>query len=323
MCPRRFERDTVMAAKGHADQSSGPAEPSIPRQQAVDMTAPETFAKLDETLDKGRRPDVTLAYFPRRTIILAVTASSGASNGAHRSVCRSRSAASRHPARQPARKGVLRRRRLRALSRSPAGGLPARGGRGVGLLPDAEPRPSDPDPADARGLGAGARQGAPALFGLRQRADAGDWPSFSGALFLGRDGRGPPDGGGALWRAEPGPGKTRRNARGLALVERARPSRRPRRRAGRGRALTRALRRALSRSHRRGARSRKNRGAARRRDDRPSARRRGLPRPRCGPDRARPAAGQTGAQEPRRAGRRGGSAPRSKKKARSRAAGLR
>jgi putative transposase len=22
--------------------------------------------------------------------------------------------------------------------------------------------------------------------------DAGDWPSFSGALFLGRDGRGPP-----------------------------------------------------------------------------------------------------------------------------------
>src|SRR5271166_6455068 len=64
MCPRRFERDTVMAAKGHADQSSGPAEPSIPRQQAVDMTAPETFAKLDETLDKGRRPDRTRAYFP-------------------------------------------------------------------------------------------------------------------------------------------------------------------------------------------------------------------------------------------------------------------
>src|SRR5271166_4059462 len=29
-------------------------------------------------------------------------------------------------------------------------------------------------------------------FSLRQRADAGDWPSFSGALFLGRDG-GPPD----------------------------------------------------------------------------------------------------------------------------------
>ena len=39
-----------------------------------------------------------------------------------------------------------------------------------------------------------------------------------------------------------------------------------------------------------------------------------LSRPRRGPDRARPAAGQTGAQEPRRAGRRGGSAPRSKEK---------
>jgi hypothetical protein len=27
------------------DVASGPAEPSLPRQQAVDMTAPETFAK--------------------------------------------------------------------------------------------------------------------------------------------------------------------------------------------------------------------------------------------------------------------------------------
>ena len=53
MCPRRFERDTVMVAKGHADQSSGPAEPSIRRQQAVDMTAPETFAKPHEPLTRG------------------------------------------------------------------------------------------------------------------------------------------------------------------------------------------------------------------------------------------------------------------------------
>ena len=68
---------------------------------------------------------------------------------------------------------------------------------------------------------------------------------FQARFFLGRDGRGPPDGGGALCGAEPGPGKTRRNSRGLALVERARPSRRPRRRAGRGRALARALRRAF------------------------------------------------------------------------------
>jgi len=129
------------------------------------------------------------------------------------------------------------------------------------------------------------------------------------ALFLGRDGRGPPDGGGALCGAERGPSQTRRNARGLALVERARPSRRPRRRAGRGRAAARALRRALRRSHRRGARSRKNRRAARRRDDRPPARRGRLPRPRRGPDRARPAARQTGAQKPRGTGGRGGCAP--------------
>ena len=45
--------------------------------------------------------------------------------------------------------------------------------------------------------------------------------------------------------------------RGLALVERPRPSFGPRRRAGRGRAVARALRRALRRSARRGARSRR------------------------------------------------------------------
>ena len=183
----------------------------------------------------------------------------------------------------------------------------------MGLLPDAEPRPSDPDPADARGSRAGARQGAPALFGLRQRADAGDRPSLPGALFLGRDGRGPPDGGGALCRAEPGAG----------------PSSSPRPRIGPGRA---------SRAHLAG------------RDDglvevAPLLERCGgrfadliaespIPQksPRCAPprrsaarsapapsstasraDRARPAAGQTGAQEARRgAGRRGGSAPWSK-----------
>ena len=42
------------------------------------------------------------------------------------------------------------------------------GGGGGGLLPDAEPRPSDPDPADAGGSRAGARRGASALFGLTQ-----------------------------------------------------------------------------------------------------------------------------------------------------------
>src|SRR5260370_14708726 len=55
----------------------------------------------------------------------------------------------------------------------------------MGLLPDAKPRPSDPDPADAGGSRASARQGASALLGLRQRAAAGDRPPLSGALFLG------------------------------------------------------------------------------------------------------------------------------------------
>jgi putative transposase len=63
------------------------------------------------------------------------------------------------------------------------------------LMPNPHPLP---DSADAGGPRAGARQGASALFGLRQRADAGNRSSLSGPLFLGRDGRRPPDGGGAL-----------------------------------------------------------------------------------------------------------------------------
>ncbi len=96
-------------------------------------------------------------------------------------------------------------------------------------------------PQTPEGLGAGARQGAPALFCLRQRADAGDRPPLPVALFLGRDGRRPSDGGGAVCRAEPAAGNARREARGLALVERRRPFCGPRRRPGRGRPAARAL----------------------------------------------------------------------------------
>ena len=50
----------MMGAKSHADKSSGPAEPSLPHQQAVDMTAPETFTTASrQPLTKGRRPDMT------------------------------------------------------------------------------------------------------------------------------------------------------------------------------------------------------------------------------------------------------------------------
>ena len=51
----------MMGAKSHAgNESSGPAEPSLPHQQAVDMTAPETFTTAPrQPLTKGRRPDMT------------------------------------------------------------------------------------------------------------------------------------------------------------------------------------------------------------------------------------------------------------------------
>jgi hypothetical protein len=42
------------------DESSGPAETSLPHQQAVDMTAPETFtAASKQPLTTGHRPDMT------------------------------------------------------------------------------------------------------------------------------------------------------------------------------------------------------------------------------------------------------------------------
>ena len=53
----------MMGAKSQADESSGPAELSIPRQQAEDMTAPETFTTASKRpLTTGRRPDMTASY---------------------------------------------------------------------------------------------------------------------------------------------------------------------------------------------------------------------------------------------------------------------
>ena len=50
----------MMGAKGQADESSRPAEPSHPHKKAEDMTAPETFTVSSERpLTTGRRPDRT------------------------------------------------------------------------------------------------------------------------------------------------------------------------------------------------------------------------------------------------------------------------
>jgi hypothetical protein len=46
-------------AKSHADKSSGPAETSLPHQQAVDMTALETFTTVSkQPSTTGRRPEM-------------------------------------------------------------------------------------------------------------------------------------------------------------------------------------------------------------------------------------------------------------------------
>ena len=55
---RLIERVTVIEAtslSGRTIRASG----HTPHKQAVDMTAPEMFAEVQETLDKGRRPDRT------------------------------------------------------------------------------------------------------------------------------------------------------------------------------------------------------------------------------------------------------------------------
>ena len=64
----------MMGAKGQADESSGPAEPSHPHQKAEDMTAPETFTVSSKRpLTTGRRPDRTgvraKAVVPLRSVL--------------------------------------------------------------------------------------------------------------------------------------------------------------------------------------------------------------------------------------------------------------
>ena len=128
--------------------------------------------------------------------------------------------------------------------------VPQAGRRRLGLLPDAEPRPSHPRPRSRGGAGPGARRDASALLLGRQRPAPGDRPSLPVALRLRRHGRGASDGGGALCRAEPGAGAARRAGRGLALVEREGASRRPGRRLGQRRAAHRSQRRPLRRPSR-------------------------------------------------------------------------
>ena len=49
----------MVEAKSRADESSGPAETYLPHQQAVDMTALETFTTASkQPLTTGRRPDM-------------------------------------------------------------------------------------------------------------------------------------------------------------------------------------------------------------------------------------------------------------------------
>lgn len=76
-------------------------------------------------------------------------------------------------ARRPPRTGVLFRRRCALHRASLARGLRARGRGRMELLPHAQPLAPRPGPANSRRARARARQGASALFGLRQRAGAG------------------------------------------------------------------------------------------------------------------------------------------------------
>ncbi len=112
-----------------------------------------------------------------------------------------------------------------------AGPMPATGRGVLGLFPYAYPCPPHPRPRPRGVARAGARRDPSPVLLSRQRAAQGDRTSLPVALRLGGDGRGSPDGGGALCRAEPGPGGTRGAGRRLALVERAGASRGPRRRA--------------------------------------------------------------------------------------------
>src|SRR5208337_3501897 len=57
---RQYERERMMGRRATRTNHQGQRMPSPPRQQAVDMTAPETFTTASkQPLTKGRRPDMT------------------------------------------------------------------------------------------------------------------------------------------------------------------------------------------------------------------------------------------------------------------------
>jgi hypothetical protein len=58
-CRHLIACDTVIRQRAKRTNHQG-QRVSTPRKQAEDMTAPETFAKPQDTLDKGRRPDMTV-----------------------------------------------------------------------------------------------------------------------------------------------------------------------------------------------------------------------------------------------------------------------
>ena len=117
------------------------------------------------------------------------------------------------------REPVFRGRRLSLLSATGRGGGAPRLCRSLGLLPDAQSRPSDRD-AGGRGWVAGDLfRGAPALHRGHQRSFPVDGPSVPGSLWRGGDGRAAFGGGRALHRSQSGGRGVGEPYRGLAMVE--------------------------------------------------------------------------------------------------------
>ena len=110
-------------------------------------------------------------------------------HGAPRSCRRARSSAPCDAARQWSRADLLRRRRLCALSRPARRTLPSGGGRGVGLVPDAEPRAPDPRAVRPGRLAPRARAGASRLCRHHPGAAQTQRSFLAGAVRRRRDGR--------------------------------------------------------------------------------------------------------------------------------------
>jgi hypothetical protein len=101
-----------------------------------------------------------------------------------------RLAAPRDATWQPPSADLLRTRRSGGLSRSAVTGLPHRLGRGVGILSDAQPRPSHSCTSLVRGARPGDRRGPSAIDCCCERPGALDRSSVSAAFLVGCAGPG-------------------------------------------------------------------------------------------------------------------------------------